>query len=155
MSSQTLSCIFLSEIARNQGKMVNPSFVTVPGHAHDAQNSPLGKHDQSSRHTRSKKHWYCQEALRKKLTAVQISDTLDSVRIGHPSQNGKMSQWVGVSMAMRLPPHAWFTIENPMKMDDLGGTPISGYLHVSRQLSYGYIHKHKHIHIHIHIHIYI
>ena len=41
--NQTLPCMFLSKLARNQGKMVKPAFITVPGHAHDAHNTVLWK----------------------------------------------------------------------------------------------------------------
>ena len=33
-------------------------------------------------------------------------------------------------MALGVPQNAWFIRGNPIKMDDLGGTPILGHLHV-------------------------
>ena len=31
---------------------------------------------------------------------------------------------------IRVPENGWFTMENPIEMDDLGGTPIFGNTHI-------------------------
>ena len=37
---------------------------------------------------------------------------------------------MGVSIVMGVPPNGWFVRENRIKMDDFGGTPISGNTHM-------------------------
>jgi hypothetical protein len=32
---------------------------------------------------------------------------------------------------MEVPPNGWFIVENAIKMDNFGGSPISGNLHIS------------------------
>ena len=38
---------------------------------------------------------------------------------------------------MGLPENRWFMLENPIKTDDLGGTPILGNLHFGWDTQFG------------------
>ena len=38
----------------------------------------------------------------------------------------RYTQILGISPKMGVTPNGWFTTENSIKMDDLGGTPILG-----------------------------
>ena len=45
-------------------------------------------------------------------------------------QTGTSDPVYGGVPSMEIPKHGWFVIENPFKIDDFGGTPISGNHHI-------------------------